>query len=61
MWYYISSLLIAFVLSCVLLVTLKTILEKKKIESIKDERFNNCFLVIMTIFITICIICFKLI
>ena len=61
MWYYFCCLLIAYVLSCILLVTLKTVLEKKKIESVKDEQFDKCFLVIMITFITICMIYFKVI
>lgn len=52
---YIGFFLSTYVVSVVLLVTLKTILEKKGINNIKDNKFDNYFLILMTIYNLICL------
>ena len=50
--------LACYVISCILLTTLKTICEKNNVVSITEKKFEDIFLIIMTVFLFLCVIVF---
>jgi hypothetical protein len=53
---WLGLLIMAYVISCVLLVTFKTILKKKEIKDMEDNWFDNYFLIVQTIYNVIVIV-----
>lgn len=47
---WLGLFLMAYFFSCILLVTFKTILKKRDIKDMTDNKFDNYFLIILTIY-----------
>ena len=48
--------LACYVVSCILLTTLKAICEKNNVVSITEKKFENIFLIVITAFLFLCVI-----
>lgn len=53
---WLGLLIMAYFISCVLLVTFKTVLKKKEIKDMEDNWFDNYFLIVQTIYNVIVIV-----